>query len=431
MAGSILAQGFGVAFTMTAITVTIAAQASSTGASASDRAAAVAGGYLLSVMAVCVWFMAVVIVAGSAAFTVTVRRREIALLRTVGATPGQIRRMLLAEGLLTSLVAGVGGSLITPPLTAVLAAWLATRGMMPSNYSLPFNPAAVLAGCGFAVSVGCVGTVPSAWRSARIRPADAVRRGTAEGRGVKVSRVMGALLLSVPVVWLWSRTSSGSLVSTFTTEVLLVSILVILAPVIVPPLARLTLARSTGALFYAGRDLYREAHRSAAVATPVTLAVAIVFSVGVVLNAAQAGAASTSDPTDSSNMNPAFLALLVMMVTVYATIAVCGAVVASTSIRGSELVALRLVGETRAQTMSTVAAQTSAAVLTGAAVAVLVSLLSALPAMVGAGTGGVGALPLAPLAATVAVCALGGSLTSVVAVARGPAGGEYPTERPV
>lgn len=428
--GSVVGQGIGVAFTMTAIAVIIAAQTSPVEAAASDRAAAVAGSYLLSVMVVCVWSMAVVIVAGSATFAVTVRRREIVLLRTVGATPGQIRRMLYSEGLLTSLIAGLGGSIIAPLTAAALGVWLDDRGMMPSQYSLSFSPTAVLVGCGFAVTVGFAGTVPAALRAARIRPAEASRRGTAEGTVSQVSRLLTVLLLSIPLVWLWSQASMDSLVRTFVTEFLLVSLLVILAPMTVPLVARLTLAWPVSSLFYAGRNLQREPHRSAAIATPVIVAVAIVFSVGALVDAAQVGESSTSDPTDSSNMNPAFLALMVMVVTVYATIAVCGAVVASTSVRGNELVALRLAGETRAQTVGTVATQTSAAIVTGAVLALLVSLLSLLPGLITAGTSGVGPLPLDSLASTVAVCLVGGGIASIVAVAVGPAGGEYPAARP-
>ncbi|MEU8612200.1 ABC transporter permease, partial [Actinoplanes sp. NPDC048791] len=42
-------------------------------------------------------FVSVFVVASTFAFAVAQRRRELGLLRTAGATPGQVRRMVLAE----------------------------------------------------------------------------------------------------------------------------------------------------------------------------------------------------------------------------------------------------------------------------------------------------------------------------------------------
>ncbi len=65
--------------------------------SSADRGARNIGSQLLGAMGLLAATITVFIVATTFAFTVTQRRRELGLLRAVGATPGQVRRMLLAE----------------------------------------------------------------------------------------------------------------------------------------------------------------------------------------------------------------------------------------------------------------------------------------------------------------------------------------------
>ena len=55
--------------------------------------------------------MALFVVAGTFALAIAQRRREIAVLRALGATPPQIRRLIAGEALLVSLVAGALGLL--------------------------------------------------------------------------------------------------------------------------------------------------------------------------------------------------------------------------------------------------------------------------------------------------------------------------------
>ncbi|WP_349362052.1 ABC transporter permease [Streptomyces sp. H27-C3] len=56
-------------------------------------------------------FVSVFVVASTFAFAVAVRRREFGLLRTAGATPGQIRRLLLSEAAAVGVLASAVGCL--------------------------------------------------------------------------------------------------------------------------------------------------------------------------------------------------------------------------------------------------------------------------------------------------------------------------------
>src|SRR5258707_8547089 len=68
-------------------------------------------------------FVAVFVLASTFGFAVTQRRRELALLRLAGATPAQVRRMLLAEALITGLAAGAAGAAGPPPAPGGLLAF--------------------------------------------------------------------------------------------------------------------------------------------------------------------------------------------------------------------------------------------------------------------------------------------------------------------
>ena len=60
------------------------------------------GGYVL--------LLIVFVVAGTIGLSVRHRRRDLALLRAVAATPGQVRRMLVAEAALLALAASAVGA---------------------------------------------------------------------------------------------------------------------------------------------------------------------------------------------------------------------------------------------------------------------------------------------------------------------------------
>ncbi len=54
-------------------------------------------------------FMSIFVVGSTFGFVVATRRRQLGLLRLVGATPRQVRRMILGESALVAVVAAVIG----------------------------------------------------------------------------------------------------------------------------------------------------------------------------------------------------------------------------------------------------------------------------------------------------------------------------------
>src|SRR4051794_5511107 len=80
-------------------------------------------------------FIAIFIVAGTMALIIQQREHEIALLRAVAATPGQVRRMIAWEATIVSLVASAAGVL---PRAAPREA--PSRGVLPPRGAAPPHP---------------------------------------------------------------------------------------------------------------------------------------------------------------------------------------------------------------------------------------------------------------------------------------------------
>ncbi|WP_406294119.1 ABC transporter permease [Embleya sp. NBC_00888] len=121
-----------------------------------------------------VLMVAIFVVAGATALSVGQRRRDIALLRAVGATPWQIRRMIATETGLVSLVAGVVGVL---PGTLLARWWFAAmddRGLVAHGVTLSVGwiPMVVAVGAGTLTALGA--GLLAARRSAKIKPTEAL-----------------------------------------------------------------------------------------------------------------------------------------------------------------------------------------------------------------------------------------------------------------
>jgi ABC-type antimicrobial peptide transport system permease subunit len=105
---------------------------------------------------------------------VTERRHEIGIMRAVGATRGDIRRLFLTEALMLGLFGGVLGNLVSFGATR-LVNWFAQRYLS----GIPFKPdeffvydwRVVVGGIAFACVFCLLGAFIPARRAARLDPA--------------------------------------------------------------------------------------------------------------------------------------------------------------------------------------------------------------------------------------------------------------------
>jgi putative ABC transport system permease protein len=109
-------------------------------------------------------------IANSLFLSIHERTRELGLLRAVGATAGQVRRMIRYESVITSLIGGVLGIVV-----GVAFAWLTTFAIkdLGVGFSVPFGQLVVF--LVLAVAVGAIGAVAPARRAARLDILEAIQ----------------------------------------------------------------------------------------------------------------------------------------------------------------------------------------------------------------------------------------------------------------
>ena len=132
----------------------------------------------------------VFVVAGTIAFAVGRRRRDIALLRVIGATPGQVRRQLLRETALIGLLAGAAGCLAATALFAPFTDALVSVGLAPDGFAVAphWLPYAIAAAVG--VVVALLATLVATRRALTVPPGEALVESAIPQRRMSVVRAL-------------------------------------------------------------------------------------------------------------------------------------------------------------------------------------------------------------------------------------------------
>lgn len=133
-------------------------------------------------------------VASMLALSIQQRRKELALLRAVGATPGQLRRMVLGETLLLSVMATALAYLPGSWLGRFLFERMADSGVVSPAVAFHqgWLPTVVAVGAATIAAVG--GALVAGRRAGRIRPTQALTEVTTDGPLLTRPRVVFGLL---------------------------------------------------------------------------------------------------------------------------------------------------------------------------------------------------------------------------------------------
>jgi putative ABC transport system permease protein len=166
----------------------------------------------LGVLAALGMFVAIFVVSSAFALSVQQRHREVALLRAIGATPRQVRRMIAAEALVIAVVGTILAFLLGLLLADGERRLFIRVGLLPPDFRLVVGWIPVAIGLAAAVVTTQLASFASARRAARIRPVDALREASVERRAV--SRLRGiaglaALAVGVAVFVATTRDVSG------------------------------------------------------------------------------------------------------------------------------------------------------------------------------------------------------------------------------
>jgi putative ABC transport system permease protein len=220
------------------------------------------------------------------------RRRELALLRTVGATPGQVIRLVCAEALIVGVLGSAAGCLLGMVAAPSLAAWMARHGLAPPWFSVHLTgrylaslTLALLGGIAISLCSALLGSA----RTGRIRPLQALSEATGEPTAIALNRWLpgAGLLLSGSALAMALVFAFPNGVTDLKTDITLALLTVggtsLLAPVFLRPLAHITtwpLHRHPSAVTTLTRaDLLARSRRAAAVVGPVLITVGLAATI--------------------------------------------------------------------------------------------------------------------------------------------------------
>lgn len=136
------------------------------------------------------------VVASTLALAAQHRQREFALLRSIGTTPGQVRRMILGEAMMVSLPAVLVGVIPGVLLGRFLFDRLSSNGVASPDVTFYQGLIPFAAGAGAAVLAAVGAALLAGRRSAKIRPVEALVEASLQNKWFSWSRlVIGILFL--------------------------------------------------------------------------------------------------------------------------------------------------------------------------------------------------------------------------------------------
>ena len=229
-------------------------------------------------------FIAIFVVASTLGLSIQQREREIALMRAVAATPGQIRRMIAWEAVIVALAASAAGIWPGIVLGRAIAHGLMSHGIVPPNFALHYDWLPAAAAIGGGVATALLAVLAAGRRAARVPPTLALTDAAAEPRLLGPGRIIGGLVALAAAVPLFavSTTTTDPSTAAATSEINAVFLVVAAAffgPVVAYAVARL-LAPALTALspvggFLAAANLGAATRRFSSASTPLVLTIAL------------------------------------------------------------------------------------------------------------------------------------------------------------
>ncbi|MFE0105351.1 FtsX-like permease family protein [Streptomyces sp. NPDC059009] len=149
-------------------------------------------------------YLSIFVIASTMGTAVAQQHRELALVRTIGARPRQVRRAVAVQALMASVPAAFLGFLLGGLVARWWASGMVTHGLFPPEVTFRFSWLALPVCLGVAVVTSVLGGLLSALRFSLLKPARALAEAAAGRRRLGVVRaplgvlaVLGAGALSV------------------------------------------------------------------------------------------------------------------------------------------------------------------------------------------------------------------------------------------
>jgi putative ABC transport system permease protein len=239
----------------------------------------------LSIFAGIALFVGAFVIYNTFSITVVQRTREMALLRAIGASTGQVSRNVIVESLVIGIIASVFGS-----AAGIGLGWLLLQvlGSLGGGFDVDLSIPAGTMGAG--VIIGTVITLVAAYlparRGARVPPIEALRESSVESVDPSPWRTrIGVVLVAIGVVASVAAVTGGSVQLLAVSLPAVVLAVALLGPVVVRPFSRLIaipMVRNgsiTGEL--ARENAARNPKRSATTSLTLVIGVALVVTATV------------------------------------------------------------------------------------------------------------------------------------------------------
>jgi len=250
-------------------------------------------------------FVAIFLIFNTFSMLVAQRTRELALLRAVGASRGQVRRSVLAEAFVLGLVAAglgvVGGILVSQGLRLLLKAFGAD---LPSG-PLVIEPRTIVVSLVVGVLVTLVSAYVPARRAAVVPPVAAMRDEVAlPATSLRVRTVVGVVLLIGAAVAARAGLATPDDGTRASQLVGLSALCALVAVIALAPILGKAVLRVLGAPFggtaigrLARENGRRNPRRTAATASALAIGLALMTTIGVIASSTKASVADVIDST--------------------------------------------------------------------------------------------------------------------------------------
>ncbi|GAA0959762.1 ABC transporter permease [Actinocorallia libanotica] len=327
------------------------------------------------------------VVVNALGFALRQQHRELALLRTIAATPRQTRRLVRGQVVATTLLAAIPGWVIGALAARGLLDELQRRGMAAPDAPVPVVPLPMLIALAAALAVGLAAAAVAARRISRIALADALTASSTEHGRTGAPRLLagigalagGGLLLNLAATRPAEQLDKAGQAALLGSLVLLVAVALtgpLAARLLVAALGAPVRALAPGAGWLADANLRGYARRLSSAVVPVALLVGLSGTMTIMTSTAGHAAGGTASSVTSDTdvwLRQAELVLL----TCFAAVSTVNTLIAVTADRRREFALLRLLGATRPQLLRMLTAEAvltaAVGVLLGAAVAVAAS----------------------------------------------------------
>lgn len=340
---------------------------------------------------------------------------EAGLLRTIGATPRQVRALIVYEAAVVTLLAAVAGAACAAIGGRALFDALQRGGLISAASAYGGGAASLSVAAGVVVLVSVVAAVISSRRATHGAAGFSLRRAELPPRRMRRWRALAGILLVVSglVSAIVTITVTGRSTDTYAamqtsgSASIVVGVgLATLAPVLLRLLARplRPLLAGSGSGYLAGGNTTRRAHLFAAMLAPIIVFVSAAVGTLLMVGIDARTLTAARDPEGVGDTITTINSVVIGMICLFAAIMVVNAAVAVVAHRRPELDRLWRLGATRGQLRTSVLLEAAVVAAIGIVLGLLGSTATAVPYAIVRHEGVVpdGQLWLVPVVAAVA-----------------------------